>query len=283
MPDSTLPFIDTQVTKVKDLSVRIAHSDNELSNDVAMLVQDYLQSLLEQQATVSIILATGNSQLKFLDAIAKRGRSSIASGNKLDWSRIILFHLDEYLGIAADHPGSFRYYLRSKVEQRVRPRAFNYIEGDALQPLVECSRYSNLLQQQAIDLCMLGIGDNGHLAFNEPSVADFNDPQAVKLVRLETQTRQQQVNGGYFANLSDVPSYAYTLTIPTICAAKKIFCLAGGSHKAKVVKQTLTGAIAPSFPTTILRTLPQATLFCTVNCINDRDSISLSEAEQINR
>ena len=283
MPDSTLPFIDTQVTKVKDLSVRIAHSDNELSNDVAMLVQDYLQSLLEQQATVSIILATGNSQLKFLDAIAKRGRSSIASGNKLDWSRIILFHLDEYLGIAADHPGSFRYYLRSKVEQRVRPRAFNYIEGDALQPLVECSRYSNLLQQQAIDLCMLGIGDNGHLAFNEPSVADFNDPQAVKLVRLETQTRQQQVNGGYFANLSDVPSYAYTLTIPTICAAKKIFCLAGGSHKAKVVKQTLTGAIAPSFPATILRTLPQATLFCTVNCINDRDSISLSEAEQINR
>ncbi len=248
-----------------------------------MLAQDYLQSLLEQQETVSIILATGNSQLKFLDAIAKpsrirawrrvRGESSIASGNKLDWSRIILFHLDEYLGIAADHPGSFRYYLRSKLEQRVQPRIFNYIEGDALQPLAECSRYANLLQQQAIDLCLLGIGDNGHLAFNEPSVADFNDPQAVKLVRLETKTRQQQVNGGYFANLSDVPSYAYTLTIPTICAAKKIFCLAGGKHKAEVVKQTLTSAITPSFPATILRTLPQATLFSTVNCISDRDSI----------
>ncbi|HEY9769122.1 MAG TPA: glucosamine-6-phosphate deaminase [Coleofasciculaceae cyanobacterium] len=277
MPDSTLPFIDTQVTKVKDLSVRISYSANELTNDVAMLAQDYLQSLLEQQATVSIILATGNSQLKFLDAIAKHGRNSIASGNKLDWSRIILFHLDEYLGIAADHPGSFRYYLRSKLEQRVQPRIFNYIEGDALQPLAECSRYANLLQQQAIDLCMLGIGDNGHLAFNEPSVADFNDSQAVKLVRLETKTRQQQVNGGYFANLSDVPSYAYTLTIPTICAAKKIFCLAGGKHKAEVVKQTLTSAIAPSFPATILRTLPQATLFCTVNHINDRDSTSLSE------
>ncbi len=258
MSDRTLPFIDTQIIKVEDLSVRIAHSTNELTHDVATLAQDYLQSLLEQQATVRIILATGNSQLKFLAAIA--------SDSKLDWSRIICFHLDEYLGITADHPGSFRYYLCTKVEQRVQPLTFNYIEGDALQPLAECSRYGNLLQQQAIDLCMLGIGDNGHLAFNEPSVANFNDPQAIKLVRLETKTRQQQVNSGYFPDLLAVPSYAYTLTIPTICAAKKIFCLAGGSHKAGVVKQTLTGAIAPSFPATILRTLPQATLFCTVNC-----------------
>ncbi|MEN9521508.1 MAG: hypothetical protein RLZZ381_4096, partial [Cyanobacteriota bacterium] len=132
----------------------------------------------------------------------------------------------------------------------------------------ECDRYSNLLQQQAIDLCMLGIGDNGHLAFNEPSVADFQDPQVVKLVKLENKTRQQQVNGGYFPDLATVPSYAYTLTIPAICAAKKVFCLAGGSHKTEVVRQTLSKAIAPDFPATILRTLPHATLFC------DRDSFS---------
>ena len=258
MLDRTLPFPDTQITKVEDLSVRIANSDTELTQDVATLAYDYLQSLLEQQETVSIVLATGNSQLKFLEAI-----SSI---DQLDWSRIILFHLDEYLGIAADHPGSFRYYLRHRVEQRVKPRVFNYIEGDAPQPLMECSRYGDLLHQQSIDLCMLGIGDNGHLAFNEPTVADFQDTETVKLVKLETKTRQQQVNGGYFPNLSAVPSYAYTLTIPTICAAKKIFCLAVGQHKAEVVKQTLQNAIAPSFPATILRTLPQATLFC------DRDS-----------
>ena len=267
MLDRTVPFPDTQITKVEDLSVRIANSGTELTQDAATLAYDYLQSLLEQQETVSIILATGNSQLRFLEAI-----SSI---EQLDWSRIILFHLDEYLGIAAEHPGSFRYYLRHRVEQRVKPRVFNYIEGDAPQPLMECSRYSNLLQQQSIDLCMLGIGDNGHLAFNEPTVADFQDTETVKLVKLETQTRQQQVNGGYFPNVSAVPSYAYTLTIPTISAAKKIFCLAGGNHKAEVVKQTLQNAIAPSFPATILRTLPQATLFCTVNCINDRDSFSL--------
>jgi glucosamine-6-phosphate deaminase len=115
---------------------------------------------------------------------------------------------------------------------------------------------------------MLGIGDNGHLAFNEPSVADFQDPQVVKLVKLENKTRQQQVNGGYFPDLATVPSYAYTLTIPAICAAKKVFCLAGGSHKTEVVRQTLSKAIAPDFPATILRTLPHATLFC------DRDSFS---------
>jgi glucosamine-6-phosphate deaminase len=294
MPDRTLPSLNTQVIKIDDLSVRISTSAADLTQDIVMLAQKYLQSLLQQQATVRIILATGNSQLDFLQAIGRGlakqsvgevsslkgtveggvypherpNQEAIAQENKLDWSRIILFHLDEYLGIAADHPGSFRYYLRHKVELQVQPRQFHYIAGDAQQPLAECDRYSNLLQQQTIDLCMLGIGDNGHLAFNEPSVADFNDPQVVKLVKLETKTRQQQVNGGYFADLAAVPSYAYTLTIPAICAAKQIFCLAGGSHKAGVVRQTLEKAIAPNFPATILRTLPQATLFC------DRDSFS---------
>lgn len=257
MPDRTVPFLDTQITKVDDLSVRIANSVEESTLDAATLAYNYLQSLLEQQETVSIILATGNSQLKFLDAIS--------AFDKLDWSRVILFHLDEYLGIAAEHLGSFRYYLRSKIEHRVQPCIFYYIQGDAPQPIRECDRYSNLLQQQSIDLCMLGIGDNGHLAFNEPSVADFQDSETIKLVKLETKTRQQQVNGGYFPNLETVPNYAYTLTIPTICKAKKIFCLAGGKHKAKVVQQTLKNAIAPEFPATILRTLPQATLFCTKN------------------
>lgn len=264
MPDRTVPLADTQTIKVEDLSVRIAPSAEELTRDAATLARDYLRSLLQQQATVSLILATGNSQLKFLE--------KIVSSDELDWSRIIVFHLDEYLGISADCLGSFRYYLHTKVERRLRSSNFHYIRGDAPQPLAECSRYSDLLQQQTIDLCMLGIGDNGHLAFNEPTVSDFNDPLAIKLVRLEPKTRQQQVNGGYFPNLQAVPQYAYTLTIPTICAAKKIFCLAGGSHKAEVVRQTLTRAIAPSFPATILRTLPQATLFC------DRDSFNLWES-----
>ena len=266
MPDRTLPSLpDTQVIQVDDLSVRIT-SSIEPTEDAAILAQDYLRSLLAKQETVSIILATGNSQLKFL--------ARMAADDNLDWSRIILFHLDEYLGITADHPGGFRYYLHHQVEQKVKPSIFNYIEGDAPQPLKECDRYSRLLQKQIIDLCLLGIGDNGHIAFNEPSVADFEDPYLVKLVRLETATRQQQVNGGYFPNLDTVPQYAYTLTIPAICAAKKIFCLAAGEHKAEVVNKTLTRAIAPDYPATILRQLSQATLFC------DRASISLFENNQ---
>ena len=258
MPDRTLPFLSNSKTiEVDNLTVRIANSVSELTQDASKIAIAYLQSLLAQQEIVSIILATGNSQLQFLDAIA--------SDKSLDWSRIILFHLDEYLGISSEHPGSFRYYLRHKVEQRVQPRIFHYLEGDASQPLTECDRYTELLQRQAIDLCLLGIGDNGHLAFNEPSVADFDDSRVVKLIRLEETTRQQQVNGGYFPNIEAVPKYAYTLTIPTICSAKKILCLAGGSHKAEVVRKTLNNAISPDFPATILRQQDRAILFCTEN------------------
>jgi glucosamine-6-phosphate deaminase len=245
---------EIQSFQVDNLAVRVANSATELTQDIATLTERYLQSRLATQETVRIILATGNSQLQFLEAIARY--------DTIDWSRIILFHLDEYLGIAASHRGSFRYYLRTKVEEPLKPRIFHYIVGDALQPLAECNRYAKLLQQQTLDLCLLGIGDNGHLAFNEPSVADFNDPEIIKIVRLETSTRLQQVNGGYFPNLESVPQYAYTLTLPTICVAKKIFCLAGGNKKTEVVRKTLTAAIAPNFPATILRRQPQATLFC---------------------
>jgi glucosamine-6-phosphate deaminase len=247
-------MFDVQCFLVDRLSVRVANSCGELAQDAANIAIDYLQSLLTQQETVQIILATGNSQLQFLE--------HLVSSPSLDWSRIVLFHLDEYLGISPNHPGSFRYYLHHKVEKRINSRVFHYIRGDALQPLAECHRYSKLLQQQAIDLCMLGIGDNGHLAFNEPSVADFQDSNIIKIVGLETKTRQQQVNGGYFSNLEAVPAYAYTLTIPTISAAKKIICLAGGNKKAEVVKKTLHDAIAPEFPATVLRQLPQAVLCC---------------------
>lgn len=266
MPDRTLPSLpNSQVIKVDNLSVRIANSPEDSTLDAANLAIEYLQSLLASQATVSIILATGNSQLKFLN--------HLASNQDIDWSRIVLFHLDEYLGIEAKHPGSFHYYLHHKVEKLVKPRIFNYIQGNAPQPIAECDRYSKLLKQQVIDLCLLGIGDNGHIAFNEPNLADFHDSQVIKLVQLDLKTRQQQVEGGYFPTLEAVPGYAYTLTIPTVCAAKKIFCLAGGNHKAEVVKKTLTNPISSNFPATILRQQSHATLFCTINSMTKPDSI----------
>ena len=244
-----------------DLSVKIYAEERDLAQDAAKLAQNYLQSLLQQQEIARVVLATGNSQIKFLEAIT--------ASQELDWSRITFFHLDEYLGITADHPASFRYYLQQKVEQKIPLREFHYLQGDALQPIEECHRYSLLLQQQAIDLCLLGLGDNGHLAFNEPTVADFADSELVKIVKLEPITRQQQVHSDSFANLANVPQYAYTLTIPAICSAKQIFCLASGKHKAEVVSKMLQGSITTNCPASILRKQKQATLFL------DRNSASL--------
>ena len=258
MPDRTLSsLLSSKHLQVDRLRVKVYNSSTELTQDAAWLAEDYLQSLLATQDTVSVILATGNSQLQFLDLLV--------TAQTIDWSRVILYHLDEYLGIESHHPGSFRYYLQQKVGRKITPRQFHFIEGDAIEPLTECIRYSELLQKQPIDLCLLGIGVNGHLAFNEPSVADFNDPQIVKLVKLEAKTRQQQKDGGYFPTLETVPQYAYTLTIPIICSAKKIFCLAPGKHKKIVVKKTLNEPITTTFPASILRTQPQAILFCDSN------------------
>lgn len=246
-----------QFSRVDDLTVQIYNSEAEMAQDVAEIAHQYLQYVLKEKDAATVLLATGNSQIKFLDAL-------IALGG-VDWSRITLFHLDEYMGISADHSASFRRYLRERVEQRVQPKKFHYIEGDAMQPLVECDRYTKLLQAQPIDLCCLGVGENGHLAFNDPAVADFNDPYILKLVKLDAVNRQQQVNTGYFPNLENVPQYAFTVTIPMICSAKKILCLAPTQRKAKIVKQMLQADITTDCPASFLRKQAQATLFLDVD------------------
>ncbi len=238
---------------IDKLLVNVYNSEVEIAQDAAEIASKYLYQVLETQETATVLLATGNSQLKFLEALIDLG--------SVDWSRITCFHLDEYLGISSDHSASFRRYLREKVDLKVDPKVFNYIEGDTLQPLKECDRYSQLLQAQPIDLCLLGIGENGHLAFNDPTVADFDDPYKVKLVKLDEINRQQQVSTGYFPNIESVPQYAFTLTIPTICAAKKIICLAPAQRKAKIIKTMLQGNITPTCPASILRQQPQAILF----------------------
>ena len=254
MPDCTVPSQpNSQHLTMDCLNVCSYSSTIELTEAAIDSAVKYLQNLLNTQAKVSVILATGNSQLQFLDRLVH---------SQLDWSRVVFFHLDEYLGISGSHQGSFRYYLQQKVAQKLASCNFNFIQGDAVEPLQECDRYSKLLQQQTLDLCLLGIGDNGHLAFNEPGIADFDDPYWIKLVKLAEKTRVQQVNGGFFPSLNTVPQYAYTLTIPAICRAKKLICLVPGSHKREVVQQTLTRAITPDFPATILRTQAQATLYC---------------------
>lgn len=246
-----------KIFQIDDLSVNIYPCEIELAQGAAQIVREYLISILDQQTEVRILLATGSSQIQFLDAL-------IALGG-VDWSRLILFHLDEYLGVEAEDKNSFCYYLQERVERRVKPKQFHYIKGDATEPITECDRYANLLNKQPIDLCFLGIGQNGHIAFNEPSVANFNDPHWVKLVKLEELTRQIQVKQDNFPHIDAVPQYAYTVTIPTILSARKIICLATGISKAGIVKTALEEEITVSYPISILRRHGDANLFLDIN------------------
>lgn len=243
--------------RAEALDVRVYASRADLSEAVAHEVRDHLATALAVQGTAAAILATGNSQLQFLARLAALGG--------VDWSRVTLFHMDEYLGISGDHPASFRRYLRERVEALVKPKVFHYLAGDAPLPLDECRRYADLLRAQPIDLCCLGIGENGHLAFNDPPVADFDDPHLVKLVKLDDTCKTQQVKEGHFPDLAAVPPFAYTLTIPALCAARRMLCLAPESRKARPVKDALQGPISTACPASILRRQPHASLLLDVD------------------
>ena len=247
--------------QIDSLPVRIYQTQMDLANDVARIAHEHLSDVLARRGSAAAILATGNSQIKFLEQLISLGG--------IDWSRITLFHMDEYLGIGANHSASFRRYMRERVDQRIKPRVFNYIEGDAALPLDECARYEGLLEAQPIDLCCLGIGENGHLAFNDPPVADFDDPYKVKLVQLDRACREQQVNEGHFPNLESVPPYAFTLTIPALCSAEKMLCIAPEKRKAKAVFDALRVPLSTTCPASFLRKQAHATLFL------DADSASL--------
>jgi len=241
--------------------VRVYASQAELAADAARMVQGFLTQCIAERGAASAILATGNSQICFLEELIKLGG--------VDWSKITLFHMDEYLGIDANHKASFRRYMRERVESRVRPKEFHYLEGDADQPLDECSRYADLLQAREVDLCCMGVGENGHIAFNDPHVAEFDDPWSVKLVKLDLKCRQQQVNEGHFPGVDQMPQFAYTLTIPTLCAVRKIVCIAPEQRKAQAIHNALKESVSTSCPASYLRTQRHAVLLL------DTDSASL--------
>jgi glucosamine-6-phosphate deaminase len=247
--------------QVDELSVRVYARQSDLARDAAVMAKSHLTDALARNGRAAAILATGNSQIQFLEAL-------IALGG-MDWSKLTLFHMDEYLGIDANHKASFRRYMRERVESRIRPGKFHYLEGDALLPFDECERYGALLKAQSIDLCCLGVGENGHLAFNDPPVANFNDRHPVTVAKLDLACREQQVNEGHFPTLEAVPPYALTLTIPTLCSAKKMICIAPEKRKARAIKDALHGSISPACPASILRRQPHATLLL------DMDSASL--------
>jgi glucosamine-6-phosphate deaminase len=246
---------------VDALEVRIYANGDALAAAAAEAARDYLKRTLSAKPTAAAILASAASQVKFLAALT--------ASEGIAWERLTLFHMDEYLGISAEHPASFRRFLLEHVLSKIKPGAFHFIAGDALEPLDELSRYAKLLQSQPIDICCLGIGENGHIAFNDPPVADFNDDQPIKLVQLDLKCRRQQVGEGAFPSLDAVPQYAYTLTIPTLCAARKLICVVPEKRKAEAVRAALRGPVTTACPASILRTLSRATLYL------DADSASL--------
>ena len=250
---------------VDGLSVRIFPTPKDLAINAAYLVEAYLVEILKKRATARVLLATGQSQLAFLDIFT--------ASTQLDWSRLIFFHLDEYLGIAPSHPGSFHHYLYQRIDKAVHPGDFHYLQADAIDPIAECDRYETLLNADPIDLVMLGVGANGHLGFNEPNVADLRDSRGVKLVKLATSTRQAQVDQGYFANINLAPAYAFTLTIPMICSAKKLVCLAPGKGKAVIVERLLSETVSSQCPATVMRHHPDATLLIDQDAASHLSSI----------
>ena len=247
--------------QVDRLKVEVYGTQSEMATSAAWVVRNYLIEVLQEKDAARVILATGNSQIAFLKELIGLGG--------VDWGKITLFHMDEYLGISADHPASFRRYMKQRVERLIEPKAFHYLEGDASLPLQECDRYTRLLKEGSIDLCCLGIGENGHIAFNDPPVADFNDAYWVKLVQLDDACKLQQVNEDHFPSLEAVPPYAFTLTIPALCSAKKMICLSPETRKAEAVRRALRGEITTDCPASYLREQSQCTLFL------DTDSASL--------
>ncbi|MGB3788753.1 MAG: 6-phosphogluconolactonase, partial [Phormidesmis sp.] len=232
--------------------VEIYQSAEAVALAASAKASEILQAAIEKRQQAIAVFATGRSQQQCLHHLTRR--------NDLDWAKITGFHLDEYLGIAAEHPASFRHYLKTHLTSRVSMRTFYPIEGDGLLPMAICEQYERKLRSQPLDLCFLGIGSNGHLAFNDPAVADFDDPRWVKLVRLDAKNRQQQANTTAFKTIGTVPDYAFTLTLSAIGAIANRLCLAFGQEKSAIVQRLLTGTIEPTCPATILRRLPQTTL-----------------------
>jgi glucosamine-6-phosphate deaminase len=212
-----------------------------------------IRRLIAERGRAVGLFASAPSQRDTWDALLREAG--------VDWSRVTAFHLDEYLGFDERHPQSLRRFLLVHFLSRVPIGAFHGLRGEAPDPAAECQRYARLLDGDLPDFALIGIGENGHLAFNDPHAADFDDPSAVKVVELDEECRRQQVHDGAFATLDETPTRALTLTLPRIMSAGRIFTVVPGSRKQAAVEAALHGPVAAACPASILRTHAQACLF----------------------
>lgn len=216
-----------------------------------------IRSISERQELVPVVFATGASQLATLRALV--------TIPDIPWDRVIGFHMDEYIGLPLSHPASFRRYLRAELTSRVQMREFYEVDGETSNPEEFCREYAALLRKWPPQLCLLGIGENGHLAFNDPPVADFDDPRDVKVISPDHECRVQQVAEGWFSSLEEMPAQAITLTIPALLRIPELILSVPGERKWRIVERTLHDEISTECPATILRTHPNAALYVDEN------------------
>jgi glucosamine-6-phosphate deaminase len=242
------------------LVVRQAETRTDMGEDAAAMVAERINDLLSKKAYINIVFAAAPSQNEFLKALKTKA---------LDWTRINAFHMDEYIGLDKNAPQGFGNFLKERLFAHLPFKSVHYLDGNAADAHAACQNYAHLLLENPVDIVCMGIGENGHIAFNDPPVADFQDKLRVKTVELDAICRQQQVNDGCFSALTQVPTHALTLTIPALMSAEFIYCIVPAPSKAVAVFNTFYKPISEQYPSTILRNQENAWLFL------DKDSSRL--------
>lgn len=242
------------------MEVLVFRDKREMASAAAEQAATGLRQAIAERGVARVIAATGASQFEFLEQLVRLPR--------IDWSRTVFFHLDEYVGLPDTHPASFRRYLRERIEGPVASGAFHFIAGDARDPEAECRRVGALLAAQPIDLAFVGIGENGHLAFNDPP-ADFDTEEPYLVVKLDEDCRRQQLGEGWFPRLEDVPERAISMSIRQIMKSRTILGVVPDARKARAVRACVEGEVSPQHPASILQRHPRTTVFL------DADAASL--------
>ena len=245
--------------KVVNLPVKIFDTREEMGVDSANRVAEVINAAIAEKGVANVVFAAAPSQDDMLKSLLEQD---------IDWSKVRAFHQDEYIGIADDEPAGFGNFLDRAIFKKVNFKEIHYLRCDADKAEEKCAEYTKLLTDYPIDMILLGIGENGHLAFNDPAVADFEDPKKIKIVELDDVCRQQQVNDGCFATLNDVPKQAMSLTMSFIMSVPHAVCVVPTIRKANAVYNALMGPVTTACPASILRNHNDAILYL------DKDSAS---------
>jgi glucosamine-6-phosphate deaminase len=242
------------------MEIIISNTKSELGEKAAIEGAGLIRNTIQKNGAANIIVATGASQFEMLNELIKQD---------VDWTKVTGFHLDEYIGMTDEHPASFRKYLKERFVDKIALKAFHYVAGET-EPQKECSRLGEIISNHPIDVAFVGIGENGHLAFNDPP-ADFETEEAYLVVDLDEACRKQQMGEGWFKTMEDVPTQAISMSIKQIMKSKTIICSVPDKRKAEAVKGSMEGEISPLVPASILQQHKATSIFL------DKDSASLLE------